>query len=271
MEAFSNPPAAVLPGDPVSPVKLQNESWQRADVQAGANPIRPPEVKEGIAPGPQISKLIELGKVKTDAPEAEEAKVEKQTEETEETNCKHCRRNLKSMLRDPVPTDEDKQRWRRHVLGEPRFRRQYTMTQGSVRVTYRSRTMREQQETQLQQTADAAQNRIDNTRFMSLNANTRVLQLMLAACLERVEWIDNGQVVKTVEFPESGKVEIPAKAAEKGDRSIHFAHENILEKITSEGLYSMLLQRCYHFNSMIDVLIARGDDEDFWQAAGGQG
>lgn len=210
--------------------------------------------------GPEVGKTIDLSGDKqepTDQPSTETSK-----------NCPACG----VTLNDPYelkPTEEEKDMWLRHILGEPRFIRTFTLFSGKVAVSFRSRTSTENDVIYNQLTNEVKDGLI--TEFggiMSPAYYARMNRLMMMYSLKSVELRDKSEP-RITDYPEITDKAYP-KTDDKDERPLVVRAEAKLfgNSMFSEGLLSAISTAHRRFESLIAVLIRHSDDPDFWNPAG---
>lgn len=252
-------------------VPSADADYQVPGVAAGANPVKDPNAPPPEQPGPRIAEALKFSE--------EDLKQDKEADPAEtppaakdETHCKHCRRNIKTMLGVPKPTEEEKERWLRHVLGEPRFTREYVMMSGRVRITLVNRTRLETEMVYRQLTLDVEKGRLPAGEIGSPLYYLQLNRLMMVNSLRRLELVTTpGLPPKSYTYADATKENYPPADDKDTDTPLKRMDDRVATDITNEAVYSMLLAAFRHFEALVTELTERADDLDFYKAVAGQG
>lgn len=209
---------------------------------------------------PIIDKLIDL--TEDAALKGEEKPSEVERKSPELTVCPACGADLKGQL-DIQPSDADKTRWLRHVLGESRFTGDYELLGGTVKVRFRSRTTRENDAVFAILTEDIREGNIPETpAFASPGYMAKMNRLFLACSLANLE-IKHG--------PNMPPSVIAYEPLDKGALAatrvgIAEVHDKVISAM-SEGFLALLLSTHSRFEALMLTMIRHGNDPDFWKPA----
>lgn len=252
---------------------VPDPDYQIPGVAAGANPALKPADTGMLKPGPEVLKVFDysdtaLKKADTPVPDAPAAMPAEQVKE-EETHCKHCRRNLKFMLGLPKPTEDEKRAWRRHVLGEPRFVKTYSMLGGAVMITLRNRQMGETEMLYAQLTKDVDAGILPPGAVGSTMHFLRQNQLLAALSLCKLELLADPEKPKVYLFPEVTADAYPSQTGSDAQTPLGRAYDAVQKAMPNEAVASMVMACSCNFEQLVTELTERADDADFWPAVDG--
>ena len=210
-----------------------------------------------VMQGPEIGKAVDL---------SGEPKVEDKPEPI--VVCPGCG----ATISDPseiVPSEESKTVWLRHILGEPRFTQVFSLFGDKVSVSFRSRTMAENEAIYNQITAEVKSGEIETYGgIMSPAYYARMNRLMLLCSLQAVEYLNTGSV-KVVDYPEVTEAAYPKAASDDVMPLLVRAYNKVLGANTlPEGLVAAISTSHRRFEALIAVLTRHSGDPDFWQPTG---
>ena len=177
-----------------------------------------------------------------------------------------------ALLEDPsevLPTDEDKDAWLRHVLGETRFVRTYTLFGGKVEITFRTRTSAENDIIFNQLSDEVRAGEINEFGgIMSPAYYARLNRLMLMYSLKGVEFRDKTEPIGHT-YPEVTDAAYP-KADDKDERPLVVrAHDKLFGGPgLSAGLLAGMQTVHRRFESLVVTMTRHADDPGFWDPAG---
>lgn len=164
------------------------------------------------------------------------------------------------------PTELEKDRWLRHILGEPRFEQTFTLFGGRLAVTFRSRTTVENDIIFNQLTEEVRSGEIaEFAGVMSPAYFTRMGRLMLTYSLVSLETFE-GSVGKLTSYPVVTEATYPATVMDKRLPLLR-AHD-IVTVERSEGQLSAILVAHRRFEALIQTFMRHSDDPDFWRPIG---
>ena len=170
--------------------------------------------------------------------------------------CPHCGWDVHSKVRLDIPDAGDKRAWISHVLGEPHFRKTFTLYGGEVEVTVRSRLSTEDDAVFTQLNADVKSGIIPDTQplFLNLEYGHRMHSYFMGFSIERIA-------------SKSGKVTYEQKKTE-GTPDVSGTLDQLKKGIT-DGLFMNLIELQRKFEAMTRILITRGSDPNFWGPTAG--
>lgn len=191
--------------------------------------------------------------------------AEKPKEKPEEdATCKHCQRDLASLRSMVKPTEEDKKAWMRHILGEERFRKEFVLMGGKLKVTMRSRTAEETDLIFQQLNRDAVSGIIPNiAAFANPTYYARLHRITAVISLDRIELEQAGP--NPVVFPPIGQ----AYTASEGKSLVEVAEPAIIGRIKHEAVVNSVTWCARAFEGICRELLERMNDSNFWKTAGG--
>jgi len=161
------------------------------------------------------------------------------------------------------PTDIEKDRWLRHILGEPRFIQTFKMFGGRVAVTFRSRTTAENDMIFNQLTDEVKSGDISEyAGIMSPAYYTRMGRFILAFSLVSVETLEK-DVPQIVSYPEVSEKAYPETSKDDQRPLVVRVHDAITTS-RSEGQLGAILVAHRRFESLVATLMRHSDDPDFW-------
>lgn len=244
---FFKPPAAsaAVPDQPAV------DDWRVPG--ADAEPAEPAQE----APGPQIERTVEL------PPEEPKAAPPK-----DEIACPHCRRLIPEARRFFDASEEDRKAWIRYFRGEPRFRRTYTLYDGSFSVTYRTRTSTEMDAVFTQLELEVARKDIPQLeRYANPKYAYRMLRLSAVLSVDRITLSDDsGNPPRVIVFPEVTEANFPAKG---DDTLLERAEKAFLARVPNTAWLSTLQGCLTVFDELCTSLESRMNDPNFFKTAGG--
>ena len=243
MDTF-NTPTAFAPGSIVSGTQLKD-----ALVSGVGGLPNAPDV-QSVA-GVSAAKVVDLI---ADKPE------EKKTADAIKM-CPACGVIL-SNADELVPTDVEKDRWLRHILGELRFTQTFQLFGGRMSVTFRSRTTAENDIIFNQLTDEVKEGVIaEYGGVMSPAYYTRMNRFMLTFSLVSITTNDTATPMVTT-YPEVTE-EAYSKDEKDGRALIVRAHDKIT-LARPAGQLLAILTAYRRFESLMAVLMRHSDDPDFW-------
>lgn len=206
------------------------------------------------ADGPTIGESLTIDTKKDEAPKPQE----------EETQCKHCSRDLASLRTMVKPTEEDKKAWMRHILGEERFRKEFTLMGGKLKVTMRSRTAAETDMIFQQLNRDAVNGVIPNiAAFANPTYYARLHRITAVISLERLELEQAGP--NPVVFPPVTQAYTPVD----GKTVLEIAEAAVIGRLSHEAVVNAVTWCARAFEGICRELLERMNDSNFWKTAGG--
>lgn len=184
--------------------------------------------------------------------------------------CPACGASLDRDTREVVPTADEKLRWIRHVLGEPRFCGVYSLFGGKAKIVLRSRLTREN-DLIFEQLSDEVRAGLmpEVPAFASPAYVARMHRLMLAYSLASLEF-DTGDKVKIAihKFPDVTDDVYPPETKDGVRwRAVAVAQDRVVASL-SEALLSGVLAVHRKFEMLMTALIRHTEDPDFWLPAG---
>ncbi len=225
------------------------------------------QVMQVLDPGIKaLMKLQKEGKnvIKQDEPKPEPESVEEKPVSAGgaelPTNCQHC--GWKLNVPENEPSREDRLSFLASVLGQTRWRKEYTFMDGGAAVIFRTLTTEEADLAFTQTAFDAQSGKIlDEDRYFRT-----LMDYRLAMSLEKLRLKD-----KTILVPEIGsseyKTDTPPKGATKLIYVLPWIYDNVL---STEQLRRIAGSNLFRFQRLVEQLEARVDDQDFWKATGAQ-
>lgn len=179
------------------------------------------------------------------------------TEDTPKTEtvliCPNCRWNH-AMGSPSDPTEEDKVAWVRSVKGGKRFRKTYALFEGEVTITFRTRSVIDNEQAVRQTIMEIANktlsNGVDNT-----SANIRIRQLHLASSLVAL----NDIYAELEEVSKSEKY----KSADREPVAVAF---DVVLGDLQEPLISVVQRQFAIFESLCLRLLEAGNSSNFFAA-----
>lgn len=226
----------------------------------GLDGPRPEPAEES---GPSVGKTVDLGEVASEKSDASENSKESQ-------GCPSCRRLRPEARRFYDASEADKKAWIRYFRGEPRFRRQFELYDGSFLVVLRTQTTQEidmlydQLEREM---ADGTIPRIE--RYANPKYAYRMSRLGAVLSLEKVTILpaEEGGVPRVLNFPEVTEANFPADGSKTP--LLKRAEAEYLRKLPNtawvtgvQGLLSVFTELCATLDSHMD-------DPNFYKTAGG--
>ncbi|RIZ71256.1 MAG: hypothetical protein D0530_04840 [Methylococcales bacterium] len=177
--------------------------------------------------------------------------------------CPHCGLQYQKATALDAPSESDKMAWMRHILGEPRFTKEFVEMGGALKIVLRSRTTEENDQI-FSQLEDEVKSGVIATAPLMYNPGymLRMQRLMLVCSLKRttpLRQADYPELVKAAEY----------KDADGKRRNIVVAHDLLINGM-SEGLLSILLACQKRFDAICRTLIMHTTDENFWKPADGK-
>ena len=241
--------AAAVPAQPLADARVQGmqDSVTREDIQ-------PQSVMPAKVVVLEPDKKLEEGGAGTQP----EAKI---------VSCPACGCNLTEANGEPVVTDEEKNRWLRHVLGEDRFRQTLTLFNGLVEVRFRSRTTAENDDIFNQLGAEIKLGDIPEVPAYSSPAYVaRMYRYMLTLSMEKLTKYDPQGVKPAVitTFPEVTAANYPPIDAKDHRKPLVRAHDQLLLGM-SEGVLAAIMATHKRFELLMGVLLHHTEDPDFWK------
>lgn len=240
--ARGNSPELPKEGDPVE-VEPVSESAPTEQVA----PAPAPQEKEKVV----IPDTLE----KPQGEEQQERKVRP------DGRCEHCGMNL-SLLKPGEPTDTDKREFVAYALGAGDFTRKYKYMGGSVVVTMRTRTAREGDAVLRIMRRLVSDKKVPEMPITMNESYVYNMQRILASvCLSSIEYGDK----KTVEYSPDWRNE---SDDDEIDRMIVERHTRITNEVT-EAVMSVILHSQRAFDTLVDLLVRRASDPDFYSPIDG--
>ena len=211
-----------------------------------------PEAPKPFVPEVKSEQVVEEQPVK-EQPEV------KQDSSIEAKICPHCGLEYNKALVVAEPSRDDKTVWLRHILGEPRFTKEFVELGGKLKVVLRSRTTEENDQI-FAQLEDDIKNGVISDAPIAVNAAYihRMQRLMLACSLKSISPIHENDypVITSKDYSDPTK------------RAVVVAHDKLIAPM-SEGMLAILLACIKKFESITRVLIMHTEDENFWQPTDG--
>lgn len=202
-----------------------------------------------------------LTKVKSETPTSEPKKVEPALPTaggTEpQSNCPNCGHQM-SKTDVPEVTRDDKLSFLVSVLGQQRWKKEYSLLNGELIATFRTLTTAEADLAFTQAAFDA-----QNGKIVEEGQYLRTLMdYRLAMSLESLKL--KGKTVRVPEmYSDDWKVDVPPKGSTRLTFILPWFYDNVL---TTEQLRRMIGSTMFRFQRLTEKLEARIDDEDFWKA-----
>jgi len=257
---FPSPPAA----EPFTPDAIDQEPEKDRSrtipglqvatpgAEAPDNKVSPEEV------GPEVGKTVSLDSEPEDDKPGDEAKEPV-------THCPACGCDIYANAA-IIPTDEEKTRWLRHMLGEERFSSEFELLGGRVTVKFRTRLTKENDEIFNQLGDDISNGLIPEApAFGSPAYIARMQRFMFVCSLERLDrQLDENTAPKSMTYP---LITADAYPAEDGTRPILTAHDRITGEM-DEGFLGALMAAHRRFESLTVELLRHSEEADFWKPAG---
>jgi hypothetical protein len=164
-------------------------------------------------------------------------------------------------------TYEEKTKWLRHILGEAKFTKDYSMFGGRIRVRFRSRSMAENDAIFNQLTEDIRNEKIPEApAFASPAYVTTMYRYMLAVSLEKLEKRSpDGKAPSIQVYPDMTNLPL----AKDGDTrsAVTRMHDDTIVGM-DEGFVAALMATHRRFENLVSELIRHGEDPDFWGPIG---
>ena len=157
------------------------------------------------------------------------------------------------------PTDLDKQEFLRAVATGDRFRKVYKTLGDRVSVTFRSRTMQENDMLSLQFNRRFTSNGIDPSTLAMYST-----RMGLLLCIERLE-IKKDPVNLLTIYPEVSENAYPPESPADISSVLERADKKILSG-KAEFMFAMLFKEYLKFNVLTETLLAKAVNADFWEA-----
>ena len=176
--------------------------------------------------------------------------------------CPRCGWDTRYNRHDPFPTNHDRTEFLRTILTNDRFRKQFTLFGGRVRVTFRSLFYEEAED--LSRFVQWVYQKHQDQRIAGLQAN----RVNMASCIEQIEMFDeDGVQVKNDQWPplfEQNAPELKNSDEDSGTRSQR-VHDYVF-KGWSEHLYDAVYEQFTQFDAIYRLLISRSSDPNFYKA-----
>jgi hypothetical protein len=256
-------PDGDTPPDPEKPEKVEDASRKVAGLSV--LPAEPQIKPEEDAPTPK--EVVSLEDDGADDDKSPAAGPE------ENQMCLACGSRMTPDMRGIDITEEDKNRWLRHILGEERFRQTYSVFNGRLQITFRSRTTQENDMLFKQMTHEINNNKLPEAPYFSSPAYVaRMNRLMTILSLENItKYVkdDKGDVeAHPVAYPFVTEEEYSIKDTEY-HTPLAKAHADILTDM-DESLVAVIMTLLRRFDVMVSTLVMHSSDADFWTAAGAE-
>lgn len=176
--------------------------------------------------------------------------------------CPRCNHDL-SITEPFEPSEADVQLYVQHVLGAPRFLKDYDLFGGRVRLTARTLLSSEVQLLLLQVRADWQAGRVASYA----EANTMAQRYNTVASLQRLE--REGRV--PLEVPPLEKIPFDPDPGHPGDTVLRALYEDFYGPdgvLGGESLARLIQARVVEFGLLVGRLEARAQDPGFWSGIG---
>ena len=212
----------------------------------------------------QASKTIKISE--DDKAKQEQEAAEKAAQETVIEACPACGCEL-NVKGDVLPTDDDKTRWLRHVLGEDRFRWEASLFDGLLEITFRTRLTCENDVILTKLSREVASGKVPSTaNYASPAYITALHTYMMLFSIERIA--KQGEETDVQEYPAVTTEKYNLKDSNDSLSYIDTARDTILGRM-NEGMMGVLMQAHRRFEAVVGVLLRRSSDPDFWNPAVG--
>lgn len=250
-DKFSIPPAATpfMPGAilPVDGIAQRVDPARTVPGTVGQLPAAPASTDGGVQPETVI-KLEEDKPVET---KPEDLKV-----------CPACGVVLGD-LTELHPTDDEKQRWLRHILGEPCFTRTFNMYDNNVSVTFRTRSTAENDLIYKQLMLEVDNGELTLSAGMASPAYfNRMSRLMFLCSLMELE-VRTSPPRRSM-YPAITEENYPVIDPQDKRTLLQRAYDKIMPNIT-EGLLAGMMMEHSRFEATVATLIRHSNDTDFWR------
>ena len=185
---------------------------------------------------------------------ADEPKEEAKGELDRRDFCPNCSIDLRGFKEREV-SDEEKTLWLRHVLGEERFTKAYSMYGGRVNIVLRSRTLEESNAVFEQLKVEPSGEGMTGLEpeFLS-KVNSYALVSSLASYNDEVY-----PPVTRENYPDTEHL----LEEEEHRSAVALAYEKHIQKLP-EGVVSAMIQCLNDFDHLVQVLQQHCNDSDFW-------
>lgn len=234
---------------------------QGMTVAPEAKPLSPDQLGDNVVGFQEVKPKEEIDLRKT-----EEEKVREQTEQLENEQsgpqrmmiCPNCGLDIRQ-LQDRIPTEDEKARWIRHVFGEERFTRSYSLFGETVTVVFRNASTKENDEIVAQLQDDVVNGEIPVPSLISNTASIYRSQCyFLAVCL-----LSLAKEGVTKQYPSVTADTYKPDNDKDTRRPVRRAYEKIIQPLP-EAIIQTLIYYLKDFEALMSTFIRHSDDPDFW-------
>lgn len=246
-------------------------------IPEGAKPFSPDSIGDTKVAG--LTVMEGTANVQSPAEVVVEKTIDLRGEDKAETKpaevaikmCPACGCNITANA-EPVTTDDDKNRWLRHILGEAEFTQSYKLFDGKIEIEFRSRTTGENDEIFAQLSDDMHSGVIpNNPSFASPAYVTQMYRYMFTYSVTKIIRTDSTKPGNDVSiYPRVNSENYRPDGKDDKRRPVVIAHALILKPMV-EGFLAALLNVHRRFEATVSTLIRHSEDPDFWRptVAGG--
>jgi hypothetical protein len=234
-------------------------------VAPGAQPLDPQAIQQ--QDGPEVGKHVDLRQSPEEV--AEEKKEEEKQEEqaARVTVCPACGTDLRFTQEREV-SDEEKERWLRHILGEERFTKDYDLFGGRVQVVFRSCLAAENDSVTNQIQTDVDTGEISSGPLSGPIITYRTQCYFLALYLQSIYRV-GGKEPSGATYKVVNATNYPPEGDDDKREPVKRAYEKIIRgSDMPEGLLNSLICCMKDFDVLTGTLLQHSNDPDFWSPVG---